>query len=232
MAIDAAKESAARFATTLVKEGMTVGLGSGSTSRIFVQLLGEKPFAPTLRCVSTSSSTDDVARSVGLRLVDPNEVTEIDLTVDGADEATPGLELIKGGGGALLREKLVATMTRFHVTIVDSSKMQPTLGSYALPVEVVPYALQVVERWVRRQIEQHGAEIEWLKLRRDAAGALYKTDNHNNIFDIKVKAIQRAASLGERLKGITGVVDHGLFVDLTHLIVCSTAAGQIKEYRK
>ena len=215
------KRRAGYRAAELVEDGMTVGLGTGSTAFYLVERLGRRVREEGLRvrCVPTSSRTEEQARSSGLTLVDFAEVRELDLAVDGADEIGPGLSLIKGGGGALLREKLVASAARRFVVIADVAKRVPVLGEFPLPVEVVPFAWQVTARRVARVT---GAEPS-LRLGED--GRAFVTDNGNYILDCRCRRIPDPARTERELKLLTGVVECGLFVGLAHSAIVGTDEG-------
>ena len=202
------KELAARRAIELVQDGMTLGLGSGSTANIAIRLLGERVRAQGLRIrgVPTSFVTAALAAQVGLELVELNDVDRVDLTIDGADEIGPGLALIKGGGGALLREKIVAAASDLVVIIADSSKLVPQLGAFPLPVETIPFARTMIER-----------RLSGLGLHprlRSGANGIYLTDQGNEIFDCHAGAMPDAPGLARELSAIPGIVEHGLFIGL------------------
>ncbi len=215
------KRRAGYEAAELVEDGMAVGLGTGSTAFYFVERLAERVREESLRvrCVPTSRRTEEQARAAGLTLVDFAEVRELDLAVDGADEIGPGLSLIKGGGGALLREKLVASAARRFVVIADASKRVEVLGEFPLPVEVVPFAWQVTAGRVARVT---GVEPS---LRRGAGGEVFVTDYGNYILDCRCGRIPDPARTERELKLLTGVVECGLFVGLAHSAVVGTDEG-------
>lgn len=200
------KELAARRALDFVRDGMTVGLGTGSTASLFVRALGERRL-PGLRGVATSEATAALAREVGIPLVDLNDVATIDVTVDGADEIAPGLELIKGGGGALLREKLVARASREYVIIADASKEVAQLGRFPLPVEVIPFSWRHVER-----------ELAAMGLEPRRRGDL-STDQGNMILDLHFGMIPNPGWLAATLKAMPGVVEHGLFLGMATVAI-------------
>jgi ribose 5-phosphate isomerase A len=216
-----AKQRAGYKAVELVEDGMTLGLGTGSTAYWAVERLGERVREEGLRvrCVPTSRRTEEQARSLGIPLVTFAEVHRLDLAIDGADEIGPGLALIKGGGGALLREKLVAAAARRFVVIADASKKVEVLGKFPLPVEVVPFAWEVT---ARRVAEAVGVEPQ---LRRDASGATYVTDNGNYILDCRCGEIRDPATMERELKLLTGVVECGLFVGMADEAIVATDEG-------
>ena len=218
-----AKRLAGERAVELIEDGMTVGLGTGSTAYWAVARLGERVREENLRVrgVPTSRRTEEQARGLGIPLVGFAEARELDLTIDGADEIGPGLALIKGGGGALLREKLVAAASRRMVVVADASKRVPLLGRFPLPVEVVPFAWEVTTRRV--------AEVTRCEpvARRDR-GELYVTDNGNYVLDCPCGEIADPAALERELKLLPGVVESGLFVGLASLAFVATDAGEVE----
>lgn len=213
-----AKKAAALAAVDFVKDGMFVGLGTGSTSAYFVQLLIERKF--DIRVVATSQQTEAQARQGGLDLIDINSVNSLDLDVDGADEVDLHKQLIKGGGGALLREKIVANIAKQMIVIVDSSKLVGTLGQFPLPVEIVPFAYQVTI-----------SEIEKLGYKghlRQKQGSLFITDNGNYIVDLETRKILNPAKLELQLQGIPGVVTTGLFLQMADRVIVGYEDGSHK----
>ena len=212
-----AKQRAGFKAAEYVEDGMTVGLGTGSTAYWLVERLGERVRAGLrVRGVPTSRRTEEQARHLGIPLVTFAEVRELDLAVDGADEIGPGLALIKGGGGALLREKLVAAAARRFVVVADAGKRVGVLGHFPLPVEVVPFAWEVTARRVAAV-----AGVEPV-LRRADGGDVYVTDNGNYILDCRCGEIRDPARTGRELKLLTGVVECGLFVGMADFAVVAT----------
>ncbi|MFL6333921.1 MAG: ribose-5-phosphate isomerase RpiA [Pyrinomonadaceae bacterium] len=213
-----AKQRAGLKAAELVEDGMRVGLGTGSTAEWLVARLGERVRDEGLRvrCVPTSRRTEEQAQGLGIPLVTLGEVGALDIAIDGADEIGPGLALIKGGGGALLREKLVASAAGRFVVIADSSKLVEVLGRFPLPVEVVRFGWELTARRVSGV-----AGVESV-LRRDAGGEPYVTDNGNYILDCRCGEIQDPARLEHELKRLTGVVETGLFVGMDHLAIVGT----------
>jgi len=223
---DAQKQAAGEAAAALVEAGTTVGLGTGSTAAFFVRALAERRL--DVIGVATSEATAALARSLGLRLAELDEVKAIDLTVDGADEIGPGLALIKGGGAALLREKLVWTASRRCVVIADASKQVTQLGAFPLPIEVVEFGhLQTAAR-LAATLEGQGIAIrprlrvKGLSLQGDLP---VRTDGGNLIYDAPCGAIGDPAALAAALKSVTGVVDHGLFLGLAERALIGTDAG-------
>ena len=205
------KKIAGEAAAGLIEAGMTVGLGTGSTAAWFVKALGARGLAG-LKCVATSNATAELAKQVGLKVTDLDKVESIDITVDGADEIGPDLALIKGGGAALLREKLVWEASLRCVVIADAAKAVNTLGRFPLPIEVVAFGHTTTAGRIADALAwcDIGAEP---KLRMKD-GQPVKTDNGNLIYDAACRAIADPALLAEALKSLTGVVDHGLFLGL------------------
>ncbi|WP_158915455.1 ribose-5-phosphate isomerase RpiA [Caulobacter sp. S45] len=214
MSPDHYKRAVGEAAALLVQDGMTVGLGTGSTAAFLVEALGARVRAEglKLRCVPTSVATDVQARACGLPIVDLNEAGEIDLTIDGADEIGPGLALIKGGGGALLREKLVWEASRRCVAIADAGKVVETLGRFALPVEVVAFGHVSTARRMGHALAAAGVSVEPRLRMRD--GATFITNGGDVIYDLACETIADPHALAGVLKTLTGVVEHGLFLGL------------------
>jgi ribose 5-phosphate isomerase A len=219
-----AKQRAGERAVELIEDGMTVGLGTGSTAYYMVERLGARVREEGLRVrgVPTSLRTEEQARRLGIPLATFAEVQTLDLAIDGADEIGPGLALVKGGGGALLREKLVASAARRFVVIADAGKKVEALGRFPLPVEVVQFAWEVT---ARRVAEAAGVEPE---LRRDGAGGVYVTDNGNFILDCRCGRIEDPARLERGLKLLPGVVESGLFVGMTDLAIVADEGGRVE----
>ena len=210
MTADEQKRLAGAAAADLVESGMTVGLGTGSTAVWFVRALAARGLGIT--CVSTSVSTAELAKSLGMKLAELGETKGIDLTVDGADEIGPGLSLIKGGGGALLREKLVWEASARCVCIADAGKVVPTLGRFALPIEVAAFGHKTTAARVCDVLAEF--EIGMAPRLRQKDGQPFRTDGGNLIYDAACGRIEEPAALAAALKSVSGVVDHGLFLDL------------------
>ena len=222
---DELKESAARAALDLVEDGMRLGLGSGSTAARFVAALGER-VASGLRvlCVPTSEATRTQAERLGIPLSTLDETPQLDLTVDGADEIDDQLRMIKGGGGALLREKIVATASDRMVVIADESKLVAALGLYPLPVEVVRFGLMATIRLIEAIAAEtgcHGA----IALRPGEGDAPFVTDQGNLILDCAFGSIPEPEVLAFSLKRVPGVVEHGLFLGLADLAIVAGRSG-------
>jgi len=212
------KRNAAAMALEEVRPGMKLGLGTGSTARHFVDLLGIKVAQGfECLCVPTSEVTAAQARSLNIPLTDLDTVDHLDLTVDGADEIDEALNLIKGGGGALLREKIVAAASSRMVVIADASKMVATLGKYPLPIEVNPFGLGATRHALAQILKDHGAE-GGLRQRAGADGSAFITDGGHFILDAFFGRISDAKALSNALLEVPGVVQHGLFLGL-----CSAA---------
>ena len=209
---DQEKRLAAEISLQWVEDGMTLGLGSGSTAAWMVRLLGERiREGLRVRGAPTSENTRKLAEQCGVPLVDFEEVERLDLTIDGADEATEELYLTKGGGGALLREKIVASISERVVIIADSSKQVERLGAFPLPVEVVQFAWKPIAK----KLEKWGAEV----IRRELSpGAPFVTDEGNYILDCRFGVIENPPELAARLDAAPGVMEHGLFVDLADVL--------------
>jgi ribose 5-phosphate isomerase A len=208
MANEKEKQAAGRAAAKLVRDGDVVGLGTGSTAYFAVVALGERVRAGLkIVGIPTSVKTGDLARQLGIPLTTLDETPQIDITLDGADEVDPRLNLIKGGGGALLREKVIATATKNMVVVVDSSKVVSVLGNFPLPIEVISFARTVVEN----KIVSLGASP---KLRTKTDGSPYLTDNGNQILDCSFGQIADPAVLALILSDTPGIVEHGLFIGL------------------
>ena len=221
---DQRKREAAERALQLVRPGMKLGLGSGSTARQFVDLVGEKVKAGLdIRCVATSEATAAQAKALGIPLGTLDDIPELDLTVDGADEVDPKLNLIKGGGGALLREKIVASASKRMVVIADSTKLVPRLGAFPLPIEVVPFGLAATRRHIERAFAKLG--LAGPMLVRGGESSPFITDGGHYILDCSLGAIAEPEALSEILSPIPGVVEHGLFVGIARAAIIAGAEG-------
>ncbi len=219
---DIQKKNAGEAAAQHVEAGMVVGLGTGSTAAWFVKALAARNLSG-LRCVPTSEKTADLARDLDLPLSTLEDTPRIDLTVDGADEVGPGLALIKGGGAALLREKLVWEASARCIVIADHAKVVPVLGTFPLPIEVVAFGHKTTGNRIADVLADH--DIAAPARVRQADRGLVRTDGGNLIYDAACKAIHDPARLADDLKLITGVVEHGLFLDLADLAVIGTDDG-------
>lgn len=222
---DDQKRIAAAQALEEVRPGMKLGLGTGSTARHFVDLLGAKVAAGLqVICVPTSEATATQARGLNIPLTDLETTPRLDLTVDGADEIGPGLSLIKGGGGALLREKIVAAASDRMVVIADGSKLVDPLGRFPLPVEVNPFGLGATRALVERVMAEQGAE-GGVTLRTKADGSPFVTDGGHYILDALFGRILSPEALSRALLDIPGVVQHGLFLGMCKRAYVAGADG-------
>jgi len=221
MSADDEKRAAGEAAADLVIPGTVVGLGTGSTAAWFVRAVGARGLP--IRGVPTSEATAALAAELGIPLVGLDDVSAIDLTVDGADEIGPGLALIKGGGGALLREKLVWEASRRCVVIADESKVVRTLGGFPLPIEVIPFGHTTTLRRIEAGLADCG--ILCTPRLRLNAGAPVLTDSGNLIYDAPCGAILDPQGVEAALKSITGVVEHGLFLGLTREAIVGAPGG-------
>jgi ribose 5-phosphate isomerase A len=222
---DDLKESAALSALDLVQDGMRLGLGSGSTAARFVEALGNKVAQGlNVLCVPTSEATRAQAMRLGIPLTTLNETPQLHLTVDGADEIDDQLRMIKGGGGALLREKIVATASAKMVVIADASKLVETLGHFPLPVEVVRFGFVATRRLVEAIAAEAGCEGE-ITLRQERSGEPFITDEGNVILDCAFGRIPEPEVLAFALKRVPGVVEHGLFLGIADAAILASEAG-------
>jgi len=219
------KRAAAARALELVRPGMRLGLGTGSTAKHFVELLGERVRAGLdVVCVPTSEATHADAQRAGIPLATLDELPELDLTVDGADEISPDLTLIKGGGGALLREKIVAAASARMVVIADESKCVPVLGRFPLPIEIAPFGAGATLLAVHAAIDrvQKPAPLDFRKGR---DGHAFVTDGGHWIIDAPLGRIEDPAALARALATVPGVMEHGLFVGLATLAIVGGPNG-------
>jgi ribose 5-phosphate isomerase A len=225
MNADAQKRAAAARAVEFVRPGMRLGLGTGSTAKHFVELLGERARAGLdIVAVPTSEATHADAVRWGVPLTTLDETPELDLTVDGADEIGPDLCLIKGGGGALLREKIVAAASARMVVIADASKWVGALGHYPLPVEVAPFGAEATRRAVEKAIAGL-QEVGPLPLRQGKDGHPFVTDGGHWIIDAALGRIDDPRAMARALAAVPGVMEHGLFVDLAQMAIIGGPEG-------
>ena len=225
MDIEAQKRQAAAVAVEWVRPGMRLGLGTGSTARHFLELLAERVRSGlNVVGVPTSETTRAEAERLGVPLTTLEDTPALDLTVDGADEIAPDLSLIKGGGGALLREKIVAAASARMVMIADQSKWVPALGRFPLPVEVVPFGLAATRRAVEAAAAAAGCPGQ-ARLRQGKDGHAFVTDGGHWILDAALGRIAEPKALAERLAAVPGVVEHGLFIGMAQAAILAGPAG-------
>jgi ribose 5-phosphate isomerase A len=227
MAYETEKQNAAAAAMEFVEEGMTIGLGTGSTAKFFVEMLADEIADGLLvRCIETSEQTRALARSLGVPLIPFEQVDRIHLTVDGADEVGPGGVLIKGGGAALLREKIIANASDHMVVISDPSKDVAMLGAFPLPVEVTPFGYTITAKKVHDALVASGIERPRIELRKaPQSPELLVTDGGNHILDCHCGKIPDPARTAAYLSGVPGVVEHGLFIGLARTVIIGTETG-------
>ncbi len=225
MNVEEQKRAAAARALDFVRPGMRLGLGTGSTACHFVDLLGERVKGGLdVVAVPTSEATRAQAERLGIKLTTLDETPALDLTVDGADEIAPDLTLIKGGGGALLREKIVASASARMLVIADQSKLVPQLGRFPLPVEIVPFGALVTRRAVEAATAACGSSVPALpRLTKD--GHPFVTDGGHWLLDAKLERIAEPKMLAERLSAIPGVMEHGLFIGLAWAAIVAGPDG-------
>jgi ribose 5-phosphate isomerase A len=225
MDIEAQKRAAAARAVEFVRPGMRLGLGTGSTARHFVELIGERVRSGLdIVAVPTSRETESQAKRCGIPITSLDDVPELDLTVDGADEIAPDLSLIKGGGGALLREKIVAAASARMIVIADQSKWVEALGRFPLPIEVAPFGLAAT----RRQLEEAIAALQGagrLSLRQGQGGHAFVTDGGHWIIDAALGRIDDPRAMAQAIAGIPGVMEHGLFIGLAQIVILAGPDG-------
>ena len=225
MSSDDLKKQAAARALELVTPGMRLGLGTGSTAKHFVDLLGARVAEGLdVLCVSTSEVTEAQARALSIPMSTLDATPELDLTIDGADEVDRELRLIKGGGAALLREKIVAAASARMVVIADDTKLVERLGRFPLPIEIVPFGMEATRRAVLAAMAGAGAAGD-LALRRKADGSVLVTDGGHWILDAHLGEIAEPEALATALAAIPGVVEHGLFIGLADAAILAGAAG-------
>jgi ribose 5-phosphate isomerase A len=211
------KLRAAQRAVALVESGMTIGLGSGSTASLWIKLIGERVRNKSLqiRAIASSEDSEHLGQGYGIPFVSFNDCKSLDLTVDGADEIAPGLALIKGGGGKLLREKIVASASKRFVVIADGSKQVEKLGRVPLPVEVIPMAVPLVSEALRKM-----DLTPTLRVKQD--GLPYLTDQKNYLLDCAGLLMKDPQEIATTLDSMVGVVEHGLFLNMANLAIVAT----------
>lgn len=225
MSADIGKINAAAAALDFVEDGMTLGLGTGSTAAHFVRLLGERvKKGLNVRGVPTSEATGALAREVGVPLVPVERIGALDLAIDGADEVDGAFRLIKGGGAALLREKIIAGAAKHFIVIADETKMVQTLGAFPLPVEVTPFGFTLTAQQIYVALKETGCKGREAVLRERDGNAVV-TDGGNLVIDCSCEVIPDPEALAAALKRITGVVDHGLFLGMARTVIVGKEKG-------
>ncbi|EAD1191090.1 ribose-5-phosphate isomerase RpiA [Listeria monocytogenes] len=220
------KKLAGEKACEWIEDGMVVGLGTGSTVYYTIEKLGQMVNNGLhITGVATSDETTKQAEKLGIPLKALNDVTEIDVTIDGADEIDTNFQGIKGGGGALLREKMVASASLKNIWVVSEEKLVRTLGKFPLPLEVIPFGWKQIERTLAKEQIQ-------TNLRKQSNGEVYVTNNGNYILDIVNQSFTDAEMWQEKLAQIPGVVEHGLFLDYVDVIICGKANGETEIIKK
>ncbi|HET6253076.1 MAG TPA: ribose-5-phosphate isomerase RpiA [Puia sp.] len=215
------KKLAAAKAVSYIRSGMTIGLGTGSTAYWAIRGIGEQvKNGLSVTAIATSIQSENLARELNIPIVPFSEIGHLDITIDGADEVDEGLNLIKGGGGALLREKIVASATRFYIIIVDESKLVQRLGKFPLPVEVAPFGWELTFR----RLEELGGTPRM----RMAEGVPFLTDNQHYILDTSFGLIDDPAGLHALVSGITGVMEDGFFIDMADIVIAGLANGDTR----
>jgi ribose 5-phosphate isomerase A len=224
---DELKEAAARAALDLVTEGMRLGLGTGSTAARFVAALGERVAGGlNVLCVPTSEATREQAVKLGIPITTLDETPRLDLTIDGADEIDPGFNLIKGGGAALLQEKIIEAASKRLVVIADDSKAVPQLGAFPLPVEIVRFGWNLTHAAVVGLLETMPVAGRRIAVRKGSGGPLV-TDEGHYILDLHLERIDDPRALATALNAIPGVVEHGLFIDMATSAVLGRPDGTV-----
>lgn len=222
---DKAKQAAGRYAAGLINDGDRVGLGTGSTAKHLVEALAERVKGGlNVTCASTSTATTELARELGIKVFSPDEIGHLDITLDGADEFNKEGVLVKGGGGALLQEKIVASMSDRMVVVVDNTKLVDTLGAFPLPIEIVRFAPGTTTQMIREALAEFGVIDPKLVLRQAGDGP-FITDNDAYIIDAHIGVLPDPVGLAARLVAIPGVVESGIFLDLAKGLVTGFPDG-------
>ncbi|MFS0727662.1 ribose-5-phosphate isomerase RpiA [Paenibacillus sp. 1P07SE] len=218
-----AKRIAAEQAVNYIHDGMIVGLGTGSTAYWAIQKLGSRvQEGLRIKAIATSVQSEDLAKTLGIPFIPFSEINEIDITIDGADEVDPNFNLIKGGGGALLREKIVAAASKQLIIVVDKSKLVNRLGAFPLPIEIVTFGYDLTIR--KLQLLKCEPKLRMIK------NKIFVTDNGNYIVDCLFHEIENPEELHNKLNLIPGVVDNGLFVNMTRRVIVGSLNGDIQEH--
>lgn len=232
MTIPSLKIQAAQKALSYVCEDMRLGLGTGSTANEFIKLLAKKVVnGLSIKAVSTSDATTKLCESLGIRLYDLNDLQRLDLVVDGADEIDEELRLIKGGGGALLKEKIVAQASDRVIIIADETKLVAKLGAFPLPIEVNRFAARVTAETCQQLFKKQGA-VAKLSWRQTSGGQYFITDSGHYILDAALQTIEQPELLSESLLAIAGVVEHGLFLDIADMAIITGRKDNLKLLKK
>lgn len=225
MANDAEKQAAARASLKYVHDGQILGLGTGSTANFAIRMLGDRVReGMKIRGIPSSIASRDLATQVGIPLITFDDAQQIDVTIDGADEFDPALNLIKGGGGAMLREKIVAFASQQLIIVTDSSKQVRVLGKFPLPVEVITFA----EQLIAKRISDLGAQVVQ---RQGKDGKPHITDEGHHILDCHFGNIPDPPALARTLSDMPGIVEHGLFVGMANVVVMAKA-GEVEEFQR
>ena len=221
-----AKKLVAESAVEFIQDGMIVGLGTGSTAYWAIKKLGEKiNEGINIKAIATSKESESLARELKIPIVTFSDIDQIDITIDGADEVDSDLNLIKGGGGALLREKIVAMASKILIIVVDESKIVSQLGEFPLPVEVTPFGVEIT----RNKIEKLGCKTE---IRMQDKKTIYKTDNGNYILDCKFGIIENPEKTNQYINMIPGVIDNGLFINVATKVLVGYKNGNIDTIKR
>lgn len=219
------KKIAAEKAVEYVKTGMSIGLGTGSTAYWAIQSIAERvKHGLQVKAIATSAQSEFLAKECGIQIFSFADIVQLDITIDGADEIDGNLNLVKGGGGALLREKIVASATKLYIIIADEKKLVSRLGAFPLPVEVVQFGYEISVK----QLQKLGC-IPNLRLLDDKP---FVTDNGNYTFDCEFKSIQQPNLLHQKINAIPGVVDNGLFLDMADIVILGSSDGNTKTLTK
>ena len=226
---DVGKKIAAEEALNFVYSEMVIGLGTGSTAKIFVDLLSQKYFKENLniKVLATSSSTELQSKSLGLPITSIDSVNYVDLTIDGADEVDSDLNLLKGGGGALLQEKIVASYSKKMLVIVDNSKVVTNLGKFPLPIEIVKFGSKCTQKQIENTLLELGYSDFSINLRKENDD-YFVTDEKHFILDLSLKKITDPYILNKKIKKVVGVVETGLFINMANSVIIGNNDGSFK----
>ena len=230
MSADSQKKAAAEFALKVVTDGAKIGLGTGSTANYFIEAVAEKVKREKLKVefVPSSAQSYALAQKLGLNLRNLEDIPFLDFTIDGCDEFDSSFRLIKGGGGALHREKLVASSSRFVLAICDASKKVDTLGKFPLPVEISKFGVNATAWKIERILTQMGWEKPKMRLRAGADGKPFVTEMGNAIIDLDLQKIPQPERLDDALNGLPGVIETGLFIGICGVVIMGTDKGVVE----